>query len=195
MAQVRLILQTVQGLYDIVRQESYAELEKESVARIKKFCVSTKMKEKIGLCDALDVYRAEIELKRSEDSLNQALDRLQDAKDTLRDTLALPLDQPIKVDVPMGYEVIAITLECAIATALAQRIEIDQAYDQLDETRRLQFMAKSNLRPELNLVVDYTSLSRDEAFTRSWTNKREAKWGYRVYNIDGYWACPRTRSL
>lgn len=177
LAQVRLILQTVQGLYDVTRQESYAELEKESVARIRKFCISTKMKEKIGLCDALDVYRAEIELKRSEDALNQALDRLQDAKDTLRDTLALPLDQEIKVEVPMGYEVMVISLENAIATALEERIEIDQAYDQLDECRRLQFMAKSNLKPELNLVVDYTSLSRDEAFTRTWTNKREARWG------------------
>lgn len=175
--QVRLMLQTVQGLYDIARQESYAQLEKESVARVKKFCISTKMKERIGLCDALDVYRAEIELKRTEDSLNQALDRLQDAKDNLRDTLALSLDLNIKVDVPLEYEVVAISLEDAVATALCQRVEIDQADDQLDESRRLQYIAKNNLRPELNLVVDYTSLSRDEAFTRTWTNKRESRWG------------------
>jgi outer membrane protein len=177
LAQVRLILQTIQGLYDVVRQESYAALEKESVGRIKKFCASTKMKEKIGLCDALDVYRAEIELKRAEDSLNQALDRLQDAKDSLRDTLALPLDREIKVDVPMEYQIMAISLEAAIATALEQRIEIDQVDDQLDEARRLQYMAKSNLKPELNVVVDYTSSGWDEAFTGAWTGKRDAKWG------------------
>lgn len=177
LAQVRLMMQTIQGLYDVTRQESYVELEKEALARIRKFCMSTKMKEKIGLCDSLDVYRAEIELKRTEDSLNQALDRLQDAKDSLRDTLALPLDRDIKVEVPLDYQTTAISLESAIATALEQRIEIDQADDQLDETRRLQYMAKCNTRPELNLVLDYTTLRRDEAFTRIWTYKGEAQWG------------------
>lgn len=176
-AQVRLMLQTVQGLYDVVRQESYLNLEKESVARIRKFCISTQMKEKIGLCDALDVYRAEIELKRAEDGMNQAADRLQDAKDALRDTLALPLDRDISVDVPVDYQEMAISLESAIATALQQRVEIDQADDQLDESRRLQYMAKCNTRPELNLVVDYTTLRREEAFTRIWTYKGEAQWG------------------
>jgi outer membrane protein TolC len=177
LAQVRLILQTVQGLYDVVRQESYARLEEESLVRIRKFCSSTKMKEKIGLCDSLDLYRAEIELKRAEDSLDQALDRLQDSKDALRDTLALPLDLCIKVDVPLDYEETVITLESAISMALSNRIEIDQADDQLDETRRLQYMAKCNIRPELNLVLDYTSSAWDETFTGAWTGKRESKWG------------------
>lgn len=177
LAQIRQIMQTVQGLYEVVRQEAFAGLDEESLARIKKFCTSTRMKEKIGLCDALDVYRAEIELKRAEDSLSQALDRLQDAKDGLRDTLALPLDLNIKVDVPMQYEAVVITQEDAINLALRNRVEIDQADDQLEESRRMQYMAKCNLRPELNLVVDYSSLSRDSEFTRMWTYKRENKWG------------------
>jgi outer membrane protein TolC len=177
LAQVRLIMQTVQGLYEVVRQEAFAGLEEESLERIKKFCTSTKMKEKIGLCDSMDVYRAEIELKRAEDSRDQALDRLQDAKDNLRDTLALPLDLEIEVDVPIEYETIAIQQENAIDIALSKRIEIDQADDQIEDCRRLQYIAKSNTIPELNLVVDYSSLSRDEAFTRIWTYRRESKWG------------------
>lgn len=177
MAQIRLMLQTIQGLYDVSRQESMVVLEQESLERIKKFCVSTKMKEKLGLCDTLDVYRAEIELKRAEDSLNQALDRLQDVKDSLRDTLALPLDLNIEVSVPIEYEIVAIQQEQAIALALYNRVEIDQAEDQVEDARRQQYMAKSNLVPELNLVLDYSSLSRNEEFTRMWTYKREGKWG------------------
>jgi outer membrane protein len=178
LAQVRLMMQTIQGLYDIKRQEAFVELERESLARIKKFCQSTRMKEKIGLCDALDVYRAEIELKRVEDSLDQALDRLQDVKDSIKDTLALPLDLQIEVDVPLEYEIAVIPLDEAIETALSNRVEVDQADDQLEDARRVQYMAKSNLYPELNLVVDYTSLSRDEVFTRIWTYNRESKWGF-----------------
>lgn len=177
LTQVRLILQTVTALYEIIRQQSLADLEKESMARVKKFCLSTRIKEKIGLCDALDVYRAENELKQAEDSLNQAEERLQEAKDHLRDTLALPLDQPIQVDVPIVYDPVTISLDEAVKIALESRIEIDQAKDALQESRRLQRIAKDNLWPEVNLVIDYTSFSRDETFTSSWTNKRESKWG------------------
>ena len=176
-AQTRLILQTVQGLYEIVRSETFVVLEKESLERIRKFCLSTKMKEKIGLCDSLDVYRAENELKQAEDNLNHAEERLLEAKDSLRDTLALPLDLPITVDVPVDYESVVIAQEQAIELALKNRIEIDQADDQIEDMRRQQYVAKTNLLPELNLVVDYSSLSRDEEFTRIWTYKRESKWG------------------
>lgn len=177
LTQIRLILQTVQAMYEIARQKAFVALEKESMQRIQKFCVSTKMKERIGLCDALDVYRAEIELKRAEESLNQSLDRLQDAKDSLRDILALSLDQPIDVDVPIEWNPHPISLDDAIKAALENRIEIDQAEDNLDESYRLQCLAKNNLDPELNLVVDYTSFRRDEVFTRSWTNKRDSSFG------------------
>lgn len=177
LAQVRLILQTVQGLYEVAKQESLLVLEEESMERIKKFCSSTKMKERIGLCDALDVYRAEIELKRAEDSFNQALDRLQDAKDSLRDILALSLDQEIEINVPIDYEPVSLKLENALEIAVKNRIEIAQANDQVEESRRLQRKAKSNLMPELNVVLDYSSLSRDEEFTRAWTYHRESKWG------------------
>src|SRR5262249_41963903 len=126
-SQIRLILQTITGMYEIARQKALVALEKESLERIQKFCTSTKMKERIGLCDALDVYRAEIELKRAEESLDQSQDRLQDAKDSLRDILALSLDQPIDVDVPIEWTPSPISLEEAIGVALDNRIEIDQA--------------------------------------------------------------------
>jgi len=177
LAQVRLMLQTVQGLYDVTRHESMVGLEKESLQRIKKFCAATRIKEKLGLCEGLDVYRAEIELKRAEDSLNSAEERLQDAKDILRDTLALPLDLDIEVNVPLDFQLVVISPDQAVAMALSNRIEIDQADDHVAECRRMQYMAKSNLMPEVNVVLDYTSQSRDEAFTRIWTYRRESNWG------------------
>ena len=177
LAQIRLILQTIHGMYEIARQRAFVALEQESLERIQKFCTSTQMKEKIGLCDALDVYRAETELKRAEESLDQSQDRLQDAKDSLRDILALPLDQPLDVDVLIDWTPSSVMVEQAIDVALKNRIEIDQAEDALSESYRLNCIAKKNLDPELNLVVDYSSFRRDEILTRAWTNKRESKWG------------------
>lgn len=175
--QTNLIYQTVKALYEILKQETLFAIDQEAFERMKKFVVSTKIKERIGMSDALDVYRAEAELKHTEDSLNNSLERLQEAKDNLRDILGLPLDMPLAVDIPVEYFPMVVVEEEAIATALKNRIEIDQARDQVQENKRLERLAELNMRPELNLVLDYTSFSWDEAFTRSWSNKRESKWG------------------
>jgi outer membrane protein TolC len=177
-AQSRLIMQTIQAMYDVARLEAIVELEKESVQRIKNFCASTRVKERIGMCNALDVYRAEIELKHAEEGLNQSLDRLQDAKDGVRDLLSLDWDQEIEITVPLEYEPVQVPIEEAIEVALTHRIEVDQARDHIQESRRLMRQAKDNLRPDLNLAVDYTSFAYDEMFTRSWSTKRESTWGF-----------------
>ncbi|MBA3816512.1 MAG: TolC family protein, partial [Parachlamydiaceae bacterium] len=178
LAQVRVMLQAIQSMLEVSKQKTLVGFDRETYERLKKFCVSTEMKEKIGLCDSLDVYRAKTELKRAEDALNTSLERFGDAKDTLREALALPLDLPIEVQVPIEYNPVDITMEEAITVALSNRIELDQVEDQLIETRRLQRIAKKNLWPELNLVIDYTNYGRDEVFSNSWTHKRESKWGF-----------------
>jgi len=95
----------------------------------------------------------------------------------LRDILALPQDTYIKVEVPIVYDTMTISYDEAVKIALETRIEIDQALDACQESYRLQRLAKNRLLPEINLMLDYTSFSRDELFTNVWTNRREAHWG------------------
>jgi outer membrane protein len=176
-AQSKQIFVAIKGMYEILRQEKLVELDKESVDRMGKFVFSTKMKERIGMSDALDIYRAETEFKLTEDSLSRSSEQLQDAKDVLRDILGLSIEMPITVDIKLEYAPVLVDESEAIKAALNNRIEIDQAEDAYYESKHLEHLAGLNLRPELNLVVDYTSFSWDEAFTRSWTGKRESKWG------------------
>lgn len=177
LAQTKQIFMAVKGMYEILKQEKLVELDQESAERMEKFVRSTKMKERIGMSDSLDIYRAETEFKLTEDSLSRSSEQLQDAKDSLRDILGLPLEMPIAVDISLEYAPVLVDETEAITAALNNRIEIDQAEDLYYEGQRLERLACLNLRPELNLVVDYTSFSRNEAFTRSWTGKRESKWG------------------
>lgn len=177
MAQVQLIIRTVQVLYDVIKAEKSLMLHQESYQRIRLFYQASKLKEKIGLADALDVYRAEIELRHAEEGLTSAQERVQEVEDILRDLLALPLDTPIQVDVPLIYTPNPLSLEEAIQLALKHRIEIDQSHDQWNENRRLARLAKQNLYPELNLVFNYSNCGRDEIFTRSCTRHRESTWG------------------
>lgn len=177
LSKIRLILQTIQNVFEIAKQDKMMELNKMSLERIKKFHASTTLKQKIGLGDTLDVYRAEIELKHAEDNYNQSLDQLQEAKDNLRDLLGLPADFPFEVQVAIEYHPIDLNLSKAAEIALQNRIEMDLANDQVAESIRLERLAKKSMKPELNLVVDYTSFGYDEALTGSFTGKRENKWG------------------
>lgn len=176
-AQIQLILRTITSLYDIIKAQKTLEISEESHQRINKYYQAAKLKEKIGLSDALDVYRAEIELHHAEDSLTGAQERLQDAEDILRNLLALPLNTCIRVDVPLVYSPSPFQADEAIQLAINNRTEMDQAEDQWRENYRLSSMAQKKLYPELNLVLNYSNCGRDQYFTRSCSRHRESTWG------------------
>lgn len=176
-AQVQLILRTIQNLYDIIKAEKSWELNQESYQRIRQFYQAAKLKEKIGLSDAMDVYRAETELRQAEDALKGTQERLEESKDNLRDLLALPLDSCIKVDVPVVYTPHPVDLDKAVELSLKNRIEIDQAHDDWQESERISRIAKKNLYPELNLVLNYSNAGRAKHFKDSIQRDRENIWG------------------
>lgn len=176
-AQVKLIVRTIQSLYDIIKAEKALLLSQESYERIHRFYQAAKLKEKIGLSDSLDVYRAETELRSADDALTSAQERLQDVEDVLRELLSLPLDTCMKIDVPLIYTPSSIEIEKAIELALANRIEVEQDEDQWEENKRLARVAKKNIYPELNLVLNYSNCGRNEIFTQACTRHRESTWG------------------
>lgn len=176
-AQVQLVVRTIQALYEVVKAEKIVRLNQESFERIQRFYQAAKLKEKIGLSDALDVYRAEIELRHAEDGLTGSRERLQESEDLVRDLLALPLDAPVVVEVPLHYTPNSVELDDAVQLALDHRMEVDQSEDERAESMRLSKIAKKNLAPELNLVFEYANAGRDEVFTRACTRHRESTWG------------------
>jgi outer membrane protein len=176
-AQVQLIIRTIQGLYEITKAEKSLSLNQESFQRIRQFYHAATLKEKIGLADALDVYRAEIELRLAQDSLKGAEERLEEVKDSMRDLLALPLDSCISVEVPIIHTPNPVGMDKAVELALTNRIEIDQAGDEWRENERLARIAKKNLYPELNLVLNYSNVGRAKHFTTSCSRDRENIWG------------------
>jgi outer membrane protein len=179
-AQVQLMIRTIQIMYEVVKLEKTEELNQESYHRITQFYKAAQLKEKIGLSDALDVYRAEIELRHAEDALKAAQDRLEETKDILRDLLALPLDRWVKIEVPTVYTSQPVDLNKAIEIALRQRIEVEQAQDEWRENERISRLAKKNLYPELNLVLNYSNAGRARHFSNSCTSDRENVWGVGV---------------
>ena len=118
-------------------------------------------------------------MRQAEDALKNAQERLQETEDSLRDLLALPADIQINIDIPLVYTPHDIDPEEAVEMAIKNRVEIDQANDQVTENQRLSKIAKDRLWPELNLVLNYSTFGSDQVFNDSWwwRGKRESTWG------------------
>ncbi len=170
-AQIQLIIKTITALYDVIKAKKAVELSDESHQRISTYYQAAKLKEKIGLSDALDVYRAEIELRQAQDTLTGAQERLQELEDALRDILALPMDTEFDVEVHLTYRQNNIEIDKAVDLALKNRTEIDQGIDVWRESYRLAALAKKDLLPELNLEFNYNSHGKHEFLTRSFRSR------------------------
>lgn len=175
-AEIGLILKTINALYEVVRSEEFLKLYKESYDRLQGYYNAAKLKEKIGLSDALDVYRAEIESKHAEETWKAAQVRFQDSQDALRDILALSFDSELEIHIPLEYNEVALDMNDAIETALENRIEVDQSKDQVAESQRMARLAKDSLYPELNLILNFNNSGADEIFHRACFAKRQTIW-------------------
>lgn len=177
-AKIKLVLRVIAAMYEVLKQEEVVQYNRESYDRLNGYTAAARLKEKIALCDSLDVYRAETELRHADDSLTTAQERLQDAYDIFRELLSLPMDLQIRLEIPLLYHDVDINDEIAIDTGLATRIEITQAEDTVREHERLVRWSRQNLLPDLNIVLNYSNWANDQYFTQSFDGKkRESSWG------------------
>lgn len=177
-AQCQLVARVCNCLYDIIKAERGVVLSQESFNRITYFFQAAKLKANIGMSDPLDLHRAELEMQQAEDALKTSQEKMEEAQDVLRDLLALPLDIPIKLNLPVVYAPIKVPFKDALKIAKEHRVEIDQVNDQRQETKRLSCVAKDRLWPELNLVFNYSSCGQDQLFMQCWNwGRRVSTWG------------------
>ncbi|MBW2367141.1 MAG: TolC family protein [Deltaproteobacteria bacterium] len=152
---VSIAVRTVSTVYDVVRQEALVVLYEDQVQKLQGHSETARVKEKIGMADPIDVYRAEIRLKDAQSNLSSALERMHNAVDSLKILVALPLERPVRVTAPLFWTPVEIGPENAVETALANRVELIQAKKEVVEADRRVRVAKHDLLPELDLVVDY----------------------------------------
>ncbi len=177
LAAVDMVGRLIQSMYSVIRTAKILRLEIDAHERLKRFYAAIKIKEKIGMADSLDVYRTETELKHSEDNIENEKEMLEDAKDRVRELLALPLGRNISINLEEDYSPFNLDVDQAIDNALANRMEIEQALDRWNDTRRLSGVAKNNMLPDLNMVLDFSNIGRNEVFTDTFTDERDSRWG------------------
>ncbi|MBT8358602.1 MAG: TolC family protein [Desulfobacterales bacterium] len=171
----RTVVDTVSAIYGIVKQENLERLYRTQVEMYQGHEKTATIKEKAGLASSIDVYRAKISIKDAEDNLSRTQKSLADAKDRLKLILAIPLSWVIQVTAPDEYDPVTLREEQALDIALANRVELKQAEDSMDEAIRKSKIAKHNLWPDLNLFMDYERAGTADDFSQS-TDFEENIW-------------------
>jgi len=184
----RTAVDTVSAVYDIVKQEYLERLYRTQVEMYQGHEKTATIKEKAGLASSIDVYRAKISIKDAEDNLSRTQKSLADAKDRLKLILAVPLSMDIKVTAPIEYEPVTLKQEQAFEIGLANRVELRQAKDSMDEAIRKSKIAKHSLWPDFNLIMDYQRAGTAEDFSQS-TDFEENIWSV---SLTGGSSWPRT---
>jgi len=162
--QIKTVQDTIKRIYNVAKQGEIAKLNEESINRLTRQVKTAQLKETVGLATATDIYRAEHELKNAEERYNSSLLQIKDAKDRVREILSLPCNYPIEVSVPVTEFFEEYSLEEAIAIAMKNRTELDQAVDALAEAKRLSKIDKQDILPELNLVLEMANFSYYDSF-------------------------------
>jgi len=162
--QVSTVLLTIGAVYDVIRQRELYQLNEESALRLRVHAEAASAKNKIGLANQIDVYRAGIQQKQAEENMNNARETFRTALDNLKILLSLPLEEEIEVEAPLNYNLVRMAKEQAVKTALKNRVELDQAKDNIREAERLSRMAKHNIWPNFDVVLNYSRFGSGENF-------------------------------
>jgi outer membrane protein len=173
LVKVNTVLEAVAAVYNIVQQRELTHMYADQAQRFYGHVVMAQAREKIGLATPIDVYRAQIRLKDVQDSLNRSQEALRNAGDRLKIVLATPLEQAVEVVAPLEWHPVDIGIGQAVETALGHRVELQQADDDLREARRASRISRNGLRPQLDLVANYTRLGNDDAFAGATTLDEE----------------------
>jgi len=161
---VNLVLSTVNAVYDIIKQEELVRVAADLVLQLKGHAATAGIREKAGLSTPMDVYRAQIRLKDAEDRLTGNNKALKDAQDRLKLILALPLETDLAVSAPVYFNPLQVDVDDAVETALTHRVELEEDRETVSEALRRAEVARLNIRPQLDLVLNYNRLGIAEQF-------------------------------
>lgn len=150
-----LAIRVTQAFYSVVRQRALVGVSHQSLVRTRGLLAASEARMQVGLASKIDVFRAELQASQTEDSLIQTRANLDQAKETFRAVLALDPDAPLEpsADALPPAEIDLPPVEELVKTALASRLEILEARDQIDDAERTASLSRQNLLPQVDLTV------------------------------------------
>ena len=157
----QLVIDTVSRYYGLLAQRRFLETAKTNVDNLTFLYEKSKALFDKGMGSLLDEYRAEQAKLSGENSYNDQREAYNLALDKFRVTLGYPTGANIDVaEEPIEPEIISVSLEAAVKTALANRLDLLTERQQLEDTERSVEISRNALLPQLNFTANASIASR-----------------------------------
>jgi outer membrane protein TolC len=168
----RLAVQVTSAFYNVIAQRQLVTVARSSLKRSESLKKASDARLKVGLASKLDVFRAELQTAQTEDAMVRSEAGLESALEQLRAVLALGPGDPVEpeaVALRPAREGEIEPLEVLINRARAERLEVREAQDQVDDARRTLSLARQNLWPQLDAVIGLSRLGAGPSYGDAWS--------------------------
>jgi outer membrane protein TolC len=169
----RLAIQATSAFYNVIAQRQLLTVSRQSLKRSESLQKASEARLKVGLASKLDVFRAELQAAQTEDALVRSEAALASALEQLRSLLALPPGEPVEPPAVSLMQTVTTEpepLEALVARALENRLELQEARDQVADSARSLSLAKQNLLPQLDATLAVTRLGGGPSLADAWSS-------------------------
>jgi outer membrane protein TolC len=163
----RLAIDVTAAFYQVLRQRQLIEVSRQSLERSEGLRDASQARMQVGLASRLDVLRAELQAAQAGDALVSAETALAGSLERFRFLLGLPPSEPVEPEGSALPDLEAAEpqpLAALVAEALAKRLELMEARDQVGDADRALRLAGQNLLPQLDLNLSHQRLGAGSDF-------------------------------
>jgi len=163
----QVIMDVITAFYRIVGQKLLLGVWTRSLEQAQQLLAASKAKLERGSATKIDVFRTESQAAAAEGSLFEAQEALQEAKDSLKILLNKDLVEEIDVESQIVSSAIVPEEGDLIEKALHNRVDLQEAADQVKDAERNTLIAERNQYPDLRVGLNYSLTGKGQHFTDS----------------------------
>ncbi len=186
LAQQRLMIDVTSAYYGILRDQMLREVNTRALDRAKTLLQAAEAKLKIGMASKMDVFRAELQVLTTENGTVDAAESLENTRRRFNLLLGTDLEANFVLSSTLDYTSVTLDKEQLIQQALENRLELQDAQENVIDTKRRLKIAKQNLYPPLDISIQYTLSGKGDVFDKS-LELDDSSWGVGVnssFNLD-----------
>lgn len=167
--QMNIVYEVTRGFYTVYKSTREVEIAEEKLANAEEAFRIAEIKAQNGRIPEVDVLITKVDLARSQALVSESKNNLEREKDSFKQLIGLPLEEEIEIVTDLKYESFVVEMDRAIQSALANRLELNEAKlnielqkIQLDRAERY-----SELKGNISAYYDVTGLSTIESNSSS----------------------------
>ncbi|MBN1480725.1 TolC family protein [candidate division KSB1 bacterium] len=159
--QMDIIYEVTQGFYQLYRATREVEIAEEKLKNAEEAARIARIKAENGRIPEVDVLITQVDLARSQAIVSESRNAFEREKDSFKHLVGLSLDEDIQIVTDLKYDTFVVNLDRAIESALAHRLELDEAelnieLQKIEVKRAKRF---SELKGNISAYYDVTGVS------------------------------------